>query len=182
MPDYRRFFVPGGTFFFTLVIEQRRPILTTDLGREVLRRALEEQCAKRPFSIIAMVLLPEHLHTLWVLPPGDSRYPLRWRQIKESFTRGFLAGGGTEAHRSTSRALHRERAVWQRRYWEHTCFDEDDLKHHLDYIHWNPVKHGLVRRVADWPWSSFHRYVSMGEYEMDWGGEDPHPQFETPEL
>lgn len=181
MPNYRRNYVPGGTYFFTLVMHERRPILTTDLGRRSLRQALEKVREKRPFEIVAMVLLPDHLHTIWTLPPGDDKYSIRWARIKEEFTRVYLQGGGAEGTLSQSRLRHRERAVWQRRFWEHTCRDEDDLKRFFDYLHWNPVKHGLVARVRDYPWSSFHRWVKLGEYSEHWGEVDPCPGWNDPE-
>lgn len=175
MPNYRRNFVPGGTYFFTVVVHERRPILTTRLGRSCFRRALRKIRAKRPFQLVAIVLLPDHLHAVWKLPPGDADYSTRWAQIKESFTRSFLTAGGREGYRSRSRITKRERGVWQRRGWEHTVDDEDELKRCVDYIHWNPVKHGHVERVQDYRWSTFHRYVREGEYELDWGGTNPCP-------
>src|SRR5262249_39619269 len=107
------------------------------------------------------------------LPPGDADYSTRWAQLKARFTRRFLQAGGVEGEVTVNQRAHRERAVWQHRFWEHTVRDEDDLKRCLDYLHWNPVKHGLVRRVGDYPWSSFHRWVQSGEYNPDWGGEKP---------
>ena len=169
MPYYRRLFVPGGTYFFTVVTHSRRPILTTPVGRTCLRQAIDTIRRGQPFEMLAVVLLPDHLHTVWELPPLDDRYPRRWRRIKELFTRSFLAAGGTEEVRSASSLRHRERAVWQRRYWEHLCGDEDDRDRCLDYIHWNPVKHGLVARPADYPWSTFRRYIASGHYDPDWG-------------
>ena len=136
---------------------------------------------KRPFEVFAIVLLPDHLHTVWVLPEGDADYSLRLAQLKEEFTSSFLARGGGEGTPTRSRLRHRERGVWQRRFWEHTCRDEDDLTHGVDYLHWNPVKHGLVGRVRDWPHSSFHRFVARGEYEPDWGGTNPCPGYDEPE-
>jgi putative transposase len=173
MPDYRRNNHPGATFFFTVVTHERRPVLTTDLGRYCLRQALLGVKAQRPFDHVAVVLLPDHLHAIWTLHSGDSDYSIRWAQIKERFTRLFLDGGGEEGAGSASRTRHRERGVWQRRFWEHTCRDEDDLKRCVDYLHWNPVKHGLVRFVEEYPWSSFHRFVRAGEYEHRWGESDP---------
>ena len=125
--------------------------------------------AKRPFAIPAFVLLPDHLHAIWELPRGDAAYPVRWRRIKEEFTERFLEGGGWEGPRSSSRLRHQERSVWQRRFWEHTIDDEDDFEHHFDYIHYNPVKHGLVQCPRDWRYSSFHRWVKRGVYDPDWG-------------
>jgi putative transposase len=169
MPTYRRSYVPGGTYFFTVVTHQRQPILTSDLSRTCLRAALQAEQTVRPFDIVAFVLLPDHLHTVWALPGGDQNYSVRWQRIKGRFTDAYLAGGGSEAERLASRVRRKERGVWQRRFWEHAVRDEDDLKRCVDYIHGNPVKHGLVDRVAEYPWSSFHRWVRLGEYEPTWG-------------
>jgi putative transposase len=169
MARYRRNFVPGGTYSFTVVAHRRRKFLTDDLARAALRQALREIRSRHPFSIDAIVLLPDHLHTVWTLPPGDDRYPLRWRQIKSRFTQEYLKHGGVELAVSVSRQIKGERGVLQRRYFEHTVRDEADLKRCVDYVHINPLKHGLVKRVVDWPWSSFHRYVTLGEYSPDWG-------------
>jgi putative transposase len=135
MPNFRRNFVPGGTYFFTCVTHERRLILTTDLGRQCLREAIDKVRADHPFDLFAIVLLPDHWHSVWVLPPGDDRYPLRWMRIKEEFTERWLAGGGEEAPQSESRAKHRMRGVWQKRYWEHTVKDDRDLECCVDYIH-----------------------------------------------
>ncbi len=118
---------------------------------------------------------------MWTLPPGDADYPTRWRRIKEEFTAAYLAHGGTEVTPSLSRRRQGERGIWQRRYWEHTVRDEDDLKRSVDYVHWNPKKHGYVTSVRNWSWSSFHRYVELGEYTLAWGEEDPMPGYEEPE-
>ncbi|HEY7328212.1 MAG TPA: transposase [Gemmataceae bacterium] len=181
MSYYRRNYVAGGTFFFTVVTYERRPILCTEMGRNCLHEALRMEQHRRLFEIVGIVLLPDHLHTIWTLPTNDADFSVRWGQIKEHFTRSFLAIGGEEGQPTGSRLHHRERAVWQRRFWEHTCRDEDDLKRCLDYLHWNPVKHGLVSRVRDYPWSSFHRYARLGEYDPDWGTENPCPQYDEPE-
>ncbi len=181
MPNYRRWYVPGGTYFFTLVTHYRQPILCTDLGRRCLREAVHKVRAAWPFTMVAVVLLPEHLHTVWTLPPGDARYPIRWKRIKEEFTRRYLRAGGDEIMPSVSRRRRQERAVWQQRYWEHTIRDEDDLKRCVDYVHFNPKKHGHVVNVRDWHWSSFHRFVALGEYTLDWGVQDPTPGHNLPE-
>ena len=135
MPEYRRWFIPGSTYFFTVVTHERLPILTSELGRHCLRRAFVEVRARRPFDLFAIVVLPDHVHTVWILPQGDADYSLRWSQIKEQFTRLYLDEGGKEGPSTDSRARHRERAVWQRRFWEHTCRDEDDLVRCTDYLH-----------------------------------------------
>ena len=181
MADYRRYYVPGGTYFFTCVTYQRTPILTTELARDCLRNAIQVVRKVHPFDITAIVVLPDHWHTIWTLPQGDVRYPLRWMRIKEEFTKGWLKAGGIEQPQSVSRKEQRSRGVWQRRYWERTIQDETDLKRCTDYIHWNPRKHALVERVQDWKWSSFHRYVQEGEYHITWGGNDPSLHWNAPE-
>ncbi|HBO44285.1 MAG TPA: transposase [Planctomycetaceae bacterium] len=180
MSEYRRLFVPGGTHFFTAVTHERRPILTSEIARRCLREAIHQVQGDRPFAIIAIVLLPDHVHAVWTLPRDDEDYSTRWRRIKSCFTRACIAAQGEEGTMSESREKRGERAVWQRRFWEHTCNDEDDLKRCVDYIHWNPVKHGLVSRVREYPWSSFRRFVGMGEYSIDWGGVNPCPNWSQP--
>jgi putative transposase len=156
-------------------------MLHSRLARRCLREAIDSVRADWPFEMLAIALLPQHLHAVWSLPPGDARYSIRWKRIKELFTRRYISAGGEEARPNPSRSRHRERGVWQRRFWEHTVRDEDDLKRCVDYVHWNPKKHGLVANVRDWPWSSFHRFVRLGEYSLDWGADDPAPGFDDPE-
>jgi putative transposase len=122
-----------------------------------------------PFFVDAACLLPEHLHCIWTLPEEDADYSLRWREIKRLFSHEYVRQIGEGGFRNESRQKRREVAVWQRRFWEHTLRDGQDFNRHVDYIHFNPVKHGLVKRAADWPWSSFHRYVKMGFYDPGWG-------------
>jgi putative transposase len=132
-----------------------------------LRHAFRVAHAARPYIIDAIVILPDHLHCLWTLPLGDADFSMRWAHIKQAFARRIPWG----EYRRASRIAKRERGLWQRRYWEHVIADDDDMKHHFNYIHYNPVKHGHVAKVADWPHSSFHRYVRMGVYPSDWAGE-----------
>jgi putative transposase len=172
MPNWRRVFVPGGTYAFTLVTEGRAPILTTPKARALLREKLRACRQSWPFEIIGIVLLPEHLHTVWRLPDGDSAYPARIGWLKKEVTRAWLAAGGVEEPLSASRLRNRRRGLWQPRFWEHCIRDEADLHAHLDYLHYNPVKHGHVARARDWAWSSFHRYVRTGAYPPDWGCRD----------
>ena len=181
MSNYRRNYVPGGTCFLTVVTYARRRFLTDERPRACLRQAVRDVRRQWPWHMLAVVLLPDHFHTVWSLPPGDVDYSLRMQKVKEGFTKLYLAGGGTEGIVSTSEHAHHQRGLWQPRFWEHTIRDERDLKRCVDYVHWNPVKHGLARRVADYPWSSFHRYVRLGEYAGNWGVEDPCPDFEMPE-
>jgi putative transposase len=169
MSNYRRLYIPGGTIFFTVVTHMRRPFLTDEMARSCLHEAIEKVQVRHPFQIRAIVLLPDHLHTLWTLPECDADYSARWKRLKEEFTRRFLQAGGKEGIRSPSRLRRKERGIWQRRYWEHAIQDETDLERHFDYIHYNPVKHGLVKSPRDWPWSSFHRWVREGIYTDDWG-------------
>jgi REP-associated tyrosine transposase len=133
----------------------------------VLRAAFRYTRQRRPFTVDAIVVLPDHLHALWTLPQGDSEFAVRWNLIKSSFSRALAKGEAI----SDSRLRRRERGIWQRRYWEHTIRDEDDLARHLGYIHFNPVKHGYVQDAQDWPFSSFHRFVRLGLYPAAWGRE-----------
>ena len=168
MPEYRRAFQPGGTFFFTLVTNFRRKILTTLLARVALREALDRVRIRRPFEIEAIVLLPDHLHCIWTLPENDADFSTRWRLIKTRFTRLFLQRRGSESGRSESRRRHGEQGVWQRRYWEHTVRDEREYERLCDYIHYNPVKHGYVACPHAWAYSSFQRFVDAHRYNADW--------------
>jgi putative transposase len=168
MAEYRRYFVPGGTYFFTVVTQGRSPILCTGLARDLLRRALACTRARWPFQVDAVVLLPDHWHTIWTLPQGDSDFPRRWAFLKKQFTREWLAAGGVEEAISERRQARQRRGVWQPRFWEHLIRDEADFERHLDYIHFNPVKHQLAACPRDWPYSSFQRWVQLGQYAPDW--------------
>jgi putative transposase len=171
MSDYRRYFVAGGTYFFTVVMERRTRLFARHAARRLLGSVMRRCFLRYPVEVVAIVLLPDHLHVLWTLPSGDDRYSLRWRWIKREFTRAWLAHGGKGQPQTSSRLHERRRGVWQRRFWEHMIRDEVDLEAHFDYIHCNPVKHGLVDRARDWPWSSFHRWVAAGHYDQDWAAE-----------
>lgn len=167
MPNYRRAFIPGGTWFFTVNLLQRYRndllIREIDLLRETVRQV--RKC--HPFQIDAWVVLPDHLHCIWTLPPGDSDFSMRWRLIKSGFSRALPK---TE-RRSDVRKDAGERGIWQRHYWEHLIRDEADYQRHVDYVHVNPLKHGYVKRIADWPYLTFHRYVAKGMYPADWCGD-----------
>ncbi|MBI3773533.1 MAG: transposase [Gammaproteobacteria bacterium] len=166
MTEYRRVRYPGATWFFTVGLAERRGNRLLVEKVDQLRLAFSEIQTNHPFQMDAVVILPDHIHCVWTLPPDDADYSMRWGLIKASFSR-MLAS--TE-RRSDSRAKRGERGIWQRRFWEHLIRDEEDLARHIDYIHWNPVKHGHAARVADWPYSSFHRYVQQGKCPIDWGG------------
>jgi putative transposase len=165
MPDYRRNRVPGGTYFFTVNLLERSGRLLTDHIDE-LRAAVAKARRSRPFHIDGWVVLPEHMHCIWTLPEGDSDFAARWKAIKIAFAKSMPR---TE-RRSAVRIAKGERGIWQRRYWEHTIRDDRDYAAHMDYLHFNPVKHGHVPKVSDWPYSSFHRLVAMGIYASDWAG------------
>ena len=166
MTNYRRNFVLGGSFFFTVNLADQRLRLLTD-HIQALRSAFRYTKLRHPFRVDAIVVLPDHLHAIWTLPQGEADFALRWRLIKATFSRGLRRMEPI----SSSRARKGERRIWQRRYWEHTLRDEPDLARHIDYIHFNPVKHGHVGRVQDWPYSSFHRMVRLGLYPEGWAGE-----------
>ncbi len=167
MPDYRRNRVPGGTYFFTVNLRSRRDdTLVAEV--QALCDAVRTTRIRRPFHIDAWVVLPDHMHCLRTLPPGDSDFSTRWKEIKALFSRSLPK----VEHRSATRMRRGERGVWQRRFWEHTIRDDRDYALHMDYVHFNPVKHGLVSHVAEWPHSSFRRCVALGLYPVAWKGED----------
>jgi putative transposase len=161
--DYRRQWQAGGCYFFTHTLLNRSETLLTD-HIALLRQAFRQVKKRYPFVIHAMVVLPDHFHCLIELPEGDADYSLRFRLIKMNFSRALT---GSE-FRAECRIRRRERGIWQRRYWEHLIRNPQDFANHLNYIHWNPVKHQLVKTVQEWPHSSFHRYVAMGWYPQNW--------------
>lgn len=170
MSDYRRFFLGGATYFFTVVTHRRQPIFTDPAVRRALREAIAAVRQDAPFTIDAWVLLPDHLHCLWTLPAGDADFGRRWSAIKRRVTQVVASRYAHPEWRNASRIRRRESTIWQRRFWEHCIRDEADFARHLDYLHFNPVKHGLVSVVGDWPYSSFHRLVRAGVYPADWCG------------
>jgi putative transposase len=169
MPNYHRSNIAGGSFFFTVVTFDRQPILTGDIARRLLHKAWMDTNEHFLFITQAVCLLPDHLHCIWTLPEADADFSVRWKEIKRSFSHQYLNQIGPGGTRNESRQRRHEAAIWQRRFWEHALRDEEDLNHHLDYLHFNPVKHGLVTKAADWPWSSFHRFVKLGYYDAEWG-------------
>jgi len=170
MTNYRRHALAGGTYFFTQVTHQRRPWLCTETARTTLRAAITQVRQTYPFVIEAMVLLPDHLHCLWTLPEGDSNYAIRWRLIKTYVTKQAASALDLDIELSQSRQKRREGNLWQRRFWEHWIRDERDFTQHCEYIHYNPVQHGLCQMPGEWQYSSFHRFVAQGVYASDWGG------------
>ena len=170
MPNYRRAYVAGGTYFFTVTTYKRRPILTDPRCMAALRIAVKAVRESHPFEILAWVLLPDHLHCVWALPGDDHNFSLRWSLIKQHVSRSCAYWFDDMATTTASRIKRRESTLWQRRFWEHLIRDENDLARHVDYVHYNPVKHGYVTGVAQWPHSTFHRYVREGMYRTDWAG------------
>jgi putative transposase len=191
MPDYRRWFVAGGSFFFTVVVHRRRRLFDDPQAVSLPGNVMRDCQARWPMTVNAIVLLSDHLHTIWTLPAGDAEYPKRWGWIKKEFTKQWLGVGQAVPDRqgnreaqpdlrvSEARKRERRAGVWQPRYWEHTLESENDFERHFDYLHWNPVKHGHVRCPYEWPHSSFHRYVERGTYDRKWGcfTADPPPSF-----
>jgi putative transposase len=170
MPEYRRSRVQGGTYFFTLVTYNRRPLFASKSNCELLVRVWNDVRSRHPFESVAACILPDHIHAIWTLPEGDDDYPMRWKEIKRLLTQEYKRENVDGMPRTKSQQTQGEATLWHRRYWEHTICDQDDLNAHIDYVHINPLKHGLVSMVKDWPWSSFHRYVKAGVYPDDWGG------------
>ena len=165
MPNYRRYRVSGGCYFFTVnLLERENTLLVDRIG--LLRESVRVCKRKRPFHIDAWVVLPEHMHCIWTLPEGDDDFANRWKMIKTHFSKEVPVN----ERRSKTRLLRGERGIWQRRYWEHLIRDDRDYKNHMDYLHFNPVKHGWVKNVTEWPYSSFHRYLKRGVYSVDWAG------------
>jgi len=174
MPNYRRYRQLGGTFFFTVNLRDRRNRLLVQ-HIDLLRGAVERVKSDHPFQIDAAVILPDHLHMIWTLPRDDDDYSTRWRLIKSRFSSG-LRGVIDTAPTSTSRNNKKECGIWQRRFFEHTIRDDLDYARHVDYIHFNPVKHGHADRPVDWPYSSIHRYITEGILTSDWGTSGVQPE------
>lgn len=162
---YRRNYVPGGTYFFTVNLLDRDQTLLVD-HIDLLREAVRWVKVRRSFDINAWVVLPDHMHAVWTLPEGDADYSSRWREIKKRFSKALPI---TE-RRSAVRRRKGDRGIWQRRFWEHTIRDQEDYNWHVDYVHLNPLKHGLVNKVIEWPHSTFHRAVQQGLYNQNWCG------------
>jgi putative transposase len=168
MSQYRRYYRSNSCVFLTIVTYQRQPIFENSANIELLRRVISKTKQEKSFDILAAAVLPEHLHFLWQLPEGDSDYSQRVSRLKTLFTRQLRGNNYRSNNISLSRHKHRESDVWQRRFWEHTIRDESDFHKHLDYIHYNPVKHKLVSCPHLWQYSSFHNWVKQGKYSQDW--------------
>lgn len=165
MSRYRRAIVEGGTYFFTVTLANRDSNLLTDRICD-LREGYWVTQRELPFETVVIAILPDHLHAVWRLPEGDSDYSSRWQLIKAQFSKRVSVQQPVGA----SKIRKGEKGIWQRRFWEHLVRDERDLERHVDYVHYNPVKHGWASRVSDWPYSSFYRYVRDALLPLDWGG------------
>ncbi len=165
--QYRRDYTKGASYFFTLVTFLRNPLFDQPEKVAHLRRAFSEEMARRLFYIDAIVIMPDHIHAIWTLPFNDADYSIRWRNIKRSFTLAIPQDQRPKVF--GSRQYKHEQAIWQRRFWEHRLRDEKDFNQHINYIHYNPVKHGKVSRPADWKYSSIHRYIRHKIISPDWG-------------
>ena len=164
MSNYRRLLIKGGTYFFTVVTYNRQPILCDEPSLSRLKEAFRYIKKTHPYHMTALVVLPDHLHCIWTLPENDDHFSMRWNRLKRYFSLGVE---GKLNHR-------REKHIWQHRFWEHLIRNEEDLHRCLDYIHYNPVKHGHVKKPIDWPYSTFKRHVSLGHYDINWGaGDEP---------
>ena len=168
---YRRVVIKGASYFFTVVTFQRQRLFADPRSVELLTEAIAIIRERHPFEIEAQVVLPDHLHAVWTLPEGDDNYAARWRLIKEAFTRGYCKRYELPERTEVARARG-EQPVWQRRFWEHMIRDEQDFAVHLDYIHLNPVRHGLAVAPRDWPYSTFAKWVERGVYEPTWGSNE----------
>jgi putative transposase len=167
MPEYRRARLRGGTFFFTVVTYRRYPIFGEQAAIDLLNRCFKLVMTEYPCKMDAVVILPDHLHCIWTLPDSDLDFSTRWKRLKARFTRDY---SGSRAG-DISESMHRkkERGIWQRRFWEHKIRDQEDFNRHCDYIHYNPVKHGLVSLPIEWNYSSFRSFVERGFYSEGWG-------------
>lgn len=165
MPHYRRAHALGATYFFTVVTHERQPILNRPDALDALRDAIRSVKKAKPFELDAIVILPDHLHAIWTLPENDAEFSARWGMIKRQVSKAMPS---SDRSLTSSWRKRRELGLWQRRFWEHLIRDEEDYARHMDYIHYNPVKHGYVGRPGDWPYSSFKKCVDKGLYPADW--------------
>lgn len=171
MATFRRDTTPGATWFFTVVTAGRRPWLAERRAIDCLKRAVACVRSASPFEIVAAAVMPDHMHMIWTLPANDGDYARRWGLIKVIAAREMRSSGAIVPIARAASCRRHESGLWQRRFWEHRIRDEDDLARHVDYIHFNPVHHGLAPRAVDWPHSSFHAYVRRGRLAVDWAAD-----------
>lgn len=173
MPNYRRIYTPSATYFFTVVTYDRQPLFQDEKACRLLREVIADVKRKWPFDLLAFVLLTNHLPTLWTMPEDNPNYSIRWRHIKANFSRQYQGPFKYSGNRSLSREWKQEQSIWQRRFWEHQVRNERDMENHFHYLHYNPIKHGLVTDLRDWKWSTYHHYVRKEWYPRDWGKIEP---------
>ncbi len=167
MPDYHRYYSHGGTYFFTVVSYRRRCIFKEENAVDLLRNCFKATMKRCSFKVDAIVILPDHIHTIWTLPENDADFSTRWKLIKSAFSKQYKKAATGYLPESLIRKG--EAGIWQRRFGEHLIRDQDDFNRHCDYIHYNPVKHRLVKSPSEWKYSSFKTYVKQGLYEQNWG-------------
>lgn len=167
---YRRANAAGGTYFFTVNLADRSRRLLIERIDD-LRASVRLVKQRHPFSIVAWVVMPDHLHAIWTLPVGDNDFSMRWALIKAGFSRRIESGEPIQA----ARRAKGERGIWQRRFWEHQLRDDEDLRRHIDYVHYNPVKHGHATQASDWPYSSIHRYIRTDDLPRNWAAPEGAP-------
>ena len=169
MPNYHRFKIEGAYYFFTVVTYKRRSLFTDDNTITVLKNAFQQVKSDRPFEMSAVCLLPDHLHCIWKMSHMDSDYSTRWSIIKRIFSKTYVKTSCVKLNQTRSRQKKRELPIFQRRFWEHYIRNEYDYWKHVHYIHYNPYRHGLVKHIADWPYSTYHRFCREGYYKnFDW--------------
>lgn len=167
MPRYIRAKTEGASYFFTVVTHARRNLFSNHSAIDILGQSIRHVRKYHPFKVDAWVLLPDHMHCIWTMPENDSDFSTRWRLIKTAFSKRS-ENIFHKTYESTSRIKRNELPIWQRRFWEHLIRDENDFSRHMDYIHYNPVKHGLVKKAGDGKWSTYHKYAEKGLYTNDW--------------
>lgn len=163
---YRRYFSPGGTYFFTVVTYHRQPIFSDKKAVDLFRESISITMSQLPFDLVAICILPDHIHSIWSLPEGDLNFPKRWQWIKSYISRNYRS---LEISTTSLAEGNSKKEIWQKRYWEHFIRNEADLNNHINYIHYNPVKHGYSTSPAEWEFSSFHQYVKDGILPLEWG-------------
>jgi putative transposase len=177
MPKYTRAFIKGGTYFFTVVTYQRVPLFNDNVKVDYLKNCMKDTMENHPFNIEAIVVLPDHIHTIWTLPDTDDDFSTRWMLIKKRFSIHY--SNIYELPVSKSRLKKREHSIWQRRFWEHFIRNDEDFRVYCDYIHYNPIKHGLVSSPGLWEYSSFKQFVNKGYYPSNWGTFEPEKLLNT---
>jgi len=159
MPDYRRFYIPNSITFITCVTRDRYPYLKSKSDIDLFFSTLARVKEIKPFELMAYVVLPDHFHWLMKVDQSSGNFSKVMHSIKRNFTQNYK-----QAHN-----VQKSISIWQRGFWDHVIRDERDLEIHLDYIHWNPIKHGCVNKPSNWPYSTYRDWEGMGIYDLGWG-------------